>query len=133
MRSGLLGFVALPLFLFAGNALAACGGSLVLNASAAVTDKTFCVPKAGGGFEYQEEFVGGGALWDYKLGSDSSDPRTQMGTWSASTTDGTVTFNYGTGGIHTFTLYQTSTGYCLQGTGGDFKGTLKNNTNVGCP
>jgi hypothetical protein len=68
------------------------------NLTDALTGRTVCVAKAGGGWENQEEHVAGGTLRDYKKGpTDPVDPSETVGTWSISGTGAStsVTHNYG--------------------------------------
>lgn len=62
---------------------------------------------------WQELHQAGGALIDYKRGpADTVDPSKQVGTWAVTGVDGRafVTFNYGTGGIYTYQVWNNGDG-----------------------
>jgi hypothetical protein len=93
--------VGLAMFGMVGQAIALCAApSTRLNDPAlttALSGNTVCVAKAGG-WENQEFHAVGGALIDWKLGTNTVDPTSQVGTWAIETTGRTSTMNhtYGT-------------------------------------
>jgi hypothetical protein len=98
-----------------GEVLAACSGTRVTN----VTDlntlllgNTVCA--ANGGDAWQEFHQSGGVLIDYKKGpTDTVDPSETVGSWSVTGNDpeATVTYNYGSGGIYSYAIYNTGSSY----------------------
>lgn len=65
-------------------------------------------------------------LWDLKLGSNPVDPSQQVGTWNVpNITQGlaTVTYDYGTGGTYTYSVWRNGNNF-------DFCGTNPTGNNV---
>lgn len=95
---------------FGHQAFAACSGTLVTDANTALAGKTF--EGSGGGDSWQEQHKAGGVLCEYAQGTGHAvDPSHNVGTWSASGTDGSVTYNYNGGSSYTFWLRQTGSTY----------------------
>jgi len=57
-------------------------------------------------------------LWDLKLGTNPVDPSEQVGTWAVLLLNPptTVTYNYGTGGPYTYSVWRNGTTYDFCGT-----------------
>jgi hypothetical protein len=92
----------------AGEAMAACTGTQIVNVMGLLAGMTVCKSN-GSDWEWQEYHTpGGGDLIDYKKGpTDTNDPTSTVGSWSASGPD--VTYNYNTGESFTYQVWQTST------------------------
>src|SRR6266567_2675598 len=89
----------LLLVLGPGSALAACSGTQLNESQIAslLTGRTACYPVGGPPWTNQEAHSGG-TITDYKQGSASStDPTTQVGSYSIAP-PGTLTYNYYGGG-----------------------------------
>jgi hypothetical protein len=85
----------------AGASAQACPGVLLTRVlvltgpNGLIAGNTLCA--ASGGDRWQEQHLDGGQLWDYKLGPNSTtDPRAQVGTWTATNgLDSLLTHTYG--------------------------------------
>lgn len=129
-----------------GEAMAACSGGY-MNGNAVntlLTGNTVCVPwngAAGSTFDWQEEHVSGGALWDFKRGTGHPvDPRKQVGNWSVSTTgptNGKITHSYTGGSPYTYDVKDNGASatprYSFCGGPTEIFFKVKSGTNVGCP
>ncbi len=130
---------AVALMLLAETAYADCTPPGRLNQTQignVLRDNTVCAQR--GDESWQEEHHADGKLWDFKLGDDDPiDPRKQVGTWSITGTGSntTVTYDYGSGGSYTYSVWNNGGGsysFCSGGTlEMDF--TVTSGTNVGCP
>jgi len=79
------------------------GAVLVADAQTLLAGKTVCAARAPD--TWQEFHQSGGTLIDYKKGpSDPVDPTAPVGSWSASATAGTVTYNYTGDGTYTYSV-----------------------------
>lgn len=132
------------------GASAACSDPQIVDATGdpalttLLSGNTVCVSSSTpgwGGWENQEEHLAGGALWDYKKGTDPVDPRTQVGTWGVSTTGGEVIYNYddgkgNTSGPFSFTVHSADNvnlSFCDASNAEIVAATLKSGTGTGCP
>lgn len=103
---------------FSGDAMAACsngaGVNQVGNLASLLTGNTVCVTNGTGGWTWQEfhSTGSGGALTDWKLGSNTMDPTETVGTWSVSGSGSNhiVTHTYNGGGTYPYTVFKNGTG-----------------------
>lgn len=101
-----------------GEAMAACsnGGdsNQVTTLGALLTGRTVCVANGSGGWESQEfhQTGSGGAVIDWKLGSNAMDPTQTVGSWSVAGAgaNNTVSYAYSGGGVYSYTVYKNGTG-----------------------
>jgi hypothetical protein len=120
----------------------ACTGGALVNTPAALTTllsgKTVCVPNAGG-WEWQEEHLGTGELFDFKRGpGHATDPREKVGTWAVSGTGANtvVRHSYTGGSSYEYKVCLaggTSVGFCPTAGGATIMATVKSGSLVGCP
>ncbi|MDO8959793.1 MAG: hypothetical protein Q7U85_08680 [Rhodocyclaceae bacterium] len=129
-----LSAIGFALLLGLGNAYAQCTNNppnytKVASLSTVLAGKVVYVPN-----QWQESHCPGGQLWDYKRGpGHATDPTSQVGTWSVSTNGQEVTYNYGSGGSYTFTVYKnnSSNTYDFCGSSNVIGATITN-TNYRC-
>ena len=104
---------------------------------------TICVSNGAGGWDAQEQHLGGGVLQDYKLGPSSVvDKTAQVGTWSTANNGasgaqvtyayGSQTYTYGVCSTGTTAVNGQAVGFCPMGSGTATPATLKVGTASGC-
>lgn len=128
--------------LVSGQAVAGCAVATRLNASqlnATLPGKTACVADGAGGWRWQEFHAAGGALIDWKRGSDPMDPTETVGSWSVTANpagnNATVTHNYGSGGSYIYFVHNDGGGsysFCTGPADAGIDATLKGGQGA-CP
>jgi hypothetical protein len=82
-------------------------GTQLLDVQTLVKDKMACA-RISANQTWQEHHNPNGELWDYKRGSDKSDPSSKVGTWVAGnatrSAPQTVTYNYGPGQVYSYAV-----------------------------
>lgn len=109
------------------------GAPLVLDAQTLLVNKTVCAARPPD--TWQEFHQSGGTLIDFKKGpSDPVDPTKAVGTWSASATAGTVTYNYTGDGSYTYVVCNAGASYTfVSTTAGTISGITLKPGQVACP
>ena len=95
----------------ASHAMAACAGNSLNQTQLAslLSSNTVCAVRAAE--KWQELHASGGDLIDYKRGpADRVDPSERVGSWSivGNGSNATVVYNYGSGGIFTYSVFSVS-------------------------
>jgi hypothetical protein len=126
-----------------GQAMAVCQIDQRVNGAnlSALLNNSLVCGRPGAGYtgspndRWQEEHIGGGVLFDFKLGvGHAVDPRKQVGTWSINNPE--VTHNYSGGGSFTWTVHLQDNGsppysFCSGGTE-VVKANITANSGSGC-
>ena len=124
----------LILALSAGNAVANCSSPLVADADDALSGRL--VEDIGG--TGREVHCSGGKLVELAKGAaDPIDPTHEVGTWGASSTTGSVTYDYDGGNSYTFFLRSDGSKYyfCSSSSGGSVKASASvplSSSSTGC-